>query len=80
MKKIEIKVIAGSSKNEVVGFIDGVLKIKCRAVAEKGKANKAVIDIISKYYKISKSNIKIIKGKKNSKKTILIQDNDSSFP
>lgn len=73
MKKIEIKVIAKSSKNEVVGFFDGVLKVKCKAVAEKGKANEAVIILLANYYNVPKSGIKIIKGKKSSKKTVLIQ-------
>ena len=67
---IEVKVIANSSQNCVVGFEGDVLKVKCTAVPEKGKANAAVINILSKYYKVPKRDITILKGTSNSRKTV----------
>jgi len=56
---IEVKVIPDSDKNELAKE-DSKVKIRVKASAEKGKANQAVIKLLSKYYNISKSSIKII--------------------
>jgi uncharacterized protein len=71
---IQVKVIPKSSQNAIVGFEGDVLKIKCTAVPEKGKANEAVIALLAKHYKVPKSAIKIIKGASSSKKIIDIQE------
>jgi len=71
---IEVKVIPKSSQNQVVGFEGEVLKVKTTAVPEKGKANAAVIKLLSKYYKVPKSAITILKGHTSSKKIIEIVD------
>lgn len=68
---LNIKVITKSSKNEI--FLDnGVIKVKITEVPENGKANKAIIDLFSKTFKIPKNKINIIKGLKSSNKTIKI--------
>ncbi|GAG64065.1 unnamed protein product [marine sediment metagenome] len=59
MVVIEVKVIPDSDKNELAKE-DSKVKIRVKASAEKGKANQAVIKLLSKYYNISKSSIKII--------------------
>ncbi len=70
---LHVKVMTKSSENCIVGFEGDVLKIKCTAVPEKGKANEAVITLLSKYYNVPKSNITITKGKTSSRKTIKIE-------
>jgi uncharacterized protein (TIGR00251 family) len=70
-RQIKIKVIAGSSIDKITEN-DGIIKVKIREIAKKGKANKAVIDLISKIYKIHKKNIKIIKGQHSPNKVIEI--------
>jgi len=70
---IQVKVIPNSSQNKVLGFEEGVLKIKCTATPEKGKANASVVALLSKYYQVPKSAIEIIKGKTESKKVIRIE-------
>lgn len=68
---LNIKVITKSSKNEI--FLDnGVIKVKITEVPENGKANKAIINLFSKTFKIPKNKINIIKGLKSSNKTIKI--------
>jgi len=73
---IEVKVIPDSDKNELAKE-DSKVKIKVKASAEKGKANQAVIKLLSKYYNISKSSIKIIKGKRKRNKLIKIDLKDT---
>lgn len=76
MVVIEIKVIPDSDKNELVKE-DSKVKIKVKASAEKGKANQAVIKLLSKYYNVSKSSIKIIRGKRKRNKLIKIDLKDT---
>ena len=76
MVVIEVKVIPDSDKNELVKE-NSKVKIKVKASAEKGKANQAVIKLLSKYYNVSKSSIKIIRGKRKRNKLIKIDLKDT---
>lgn len=68
---VRIKIIPNSSRNEI--FFDGdILKVKVTAQPVENKANKALIEFLSKKLKIAKSNIQIIKGELNKEKTLLI--------
>src|SRR5580704_16872584 len=45
---IRVKVIPKSSKTELTGYLpDGTWKVKVAAVAEKGKANRALCDFLA---------------------------------
>lgn len=70
--KYTIKVIPKSSQNQIVEQKDDFLKIKLKAIPEKGKANDELIKFLSKHFKIPKSNINIIKGQTNKNKIIEI--------
>ena len=70
---IQVKVIPNSSQDKIIGFEGEVLKIKCRATPEKGKANASVIALLSKHYKVPKNSITIIRGKTDSRKVIKIE-------
>ena len=69
---VRIKIVPNSSKNDVI-FEDEFLKFKITAQPIENKANKALIEYISKKLKTAKSNISIIKGELNKEKTILIK-------
>lgn len=73
---IQVKVITKSSQNVVIGFEENILKVKCRAVPEKGKANQLVIQLLAEYFNVPKTSIIILKGKTSSKKLIEIQKID----
>lgn len=68
-KIFDIKVIAGSSVDKIY-LENDIIKVKVREIAENGKANKAIIDLFSKTFKIPKKSINIIRGIKSSSKTI----------
>lgn len=58
---IKVKITPKSSKNELFSVLDDwTLKIRIKAVPEKWKANKELINYISSELSISKENIKII--------------------
>ena len=70
-KPFEIKVITKSSMDRIY-LENGAIKVKIREIPENGKANKSIINLFSKTFKIPKNNIIIIKGEKSSSKTIKI--------
>ena len=72
-KILPVKIISNASKNEIIGWQNGFLKIKIKAQREKGKANLALISFLAKLLDIPKSNITIVKGKTASLKTLAIQ-------
>lgn len=52
------------SKNNKIQWIDDeTAKISVTAPADKGKANKVVIEVLSKELRVAKSLIKIVRGK-----------------
>ncbi len=72
---LKLKIVPNSSKNEIIKTEEG-LKVKITAQPIEGKANKALIDFLSKTFKISKSSFEIIKGETSKEKTILIKCED----
>lgn len=68
---IEIKVIPNAKKPQIKA--DEIpVKIYLSAPAVEGKANKALISVLAKYYAVKKNQIEIIKGLKSRLKTIKI--------
>ncbi len=68
-KKYEVKVIP-NSKMEQVFEDNGILKIKIRSRAEKGEANKALIQLLEKYFK---GKVKILSGFTSRNKVISVE-------
>lgn len=49
------------------------LKARVTAVPEKGKANKALLKLLSKEWGLSQSRLRIVAGEKDRNKTVLIE-------
>lgn len=69
---ITLKISPNASKNEIIKSEEG-LKVKITALPIDGKANKALIEYLSKQLKIPKSSIEILKGETSKEKTVLIK-------
>jgi hypothetical protein len=70
---INVKVKANAKENKI--FFDkkiNLWKVYTTITPEKGKANIKVVEIISDYFKIPKSNIELLTGPKNNLKTFKI--------
>ena len=65
-----IKVNANSSTNLIGTIKNNELIVKLKAVPEKGKANKELINFFSKLLHIPKAEIDIISGKRTNHKII----------
>ena len=72
---ISLKISPNASKNEIIKTEDGV-KVKITAPPVDGKANKSLIEFLSKTFKIPKSSIEILRGETSKEKTLLIKITD----
>ena len=70
---LTIKISPNSSKCEFIKNGDDI-KLKITAPPVDGKANKAVIEFLSKSFKVPKSNFEIIRGETSKEKSILIKN------
>ena len=69
---LAVKVIPNASCSEIVGWEGETLKVRIKAVAEKGKANEELIRLLAKEFGVPKSGIKILSGKTSRNKRIKI--------
>lgn len=69
---VNIKISPNAKKNEIISEGD-IIKVKITAQPVDGKANKALVEFLSKTFKIPKTSIKIIKGENSKEKTILFE-------
>lgn len=70
--RITVKVVPGSKNKEIKRQPDGTYKVKLLSPPIKGKANKELIDIISKEFSVKKSLVSIVKGERTREKIIEI--------
>ncbi len=69
-----LQVHAGAKKNEISGVMDGILKVSVTQAPEKGKANKAIITVLSEFLSLRKSQFDIISGETSRRKRFLARD------
>ena len=67
-----MRVLPRSSRNEIVGVTEGVLKVKLTAPPVEGAANKLLVEFLSDRLKVSKSKVKILTGETGRTKLISI--------
>ena len=73
MKVINLRVIPNAKKNEV-SEEGGIFKVRVKAPAVGGKANKAVIEVLADFFKVKKRDIRIVRGAKSREKVIEIDN------
>ncbi|MCR4284321.1 MAG: DUF167 domain-containing protein [Parcubacteria group bacterium] len=70
---IKVKIFPGIKKEEVTEKNEGVFEVKVKEKAEQGKANNRLIELLSRHFQISESQVKIISGSKKRNKTVSIK-------
>ena len=73
---VKIKIVPNSSKNDII-LEDEFIKVKVTAQPIENKANKALVEFLSKSFRIPKTNIEIVKGDTSKEKTLLLRIIDS---
>jgi len=76
MARLNVKVVPGSSRNQIVGWLGDALKIKVMAPPEKGKANEAVVELLATKLGINADDIVVESGHSSPSKVISITGMD----
>ncbi len=74
---IKVKIIPNASKDEIIKE-DGFIKVRVTALPIENKANKALVKLLSKEFKIPKTSIEIIKGETSKEKLISFSTQDKT--
>ena len=69
IKQIEIKVMPNSKADEIIEAEPLIIRVK--EPPTKGKANKAVIKLLSRYFK---ANVRIVSGARSKRKIVEIEE------
>jgi uncharacterized protein len=72
--QIAIQALPRSSRNEVVGFQDGRLKIKLTSPPVDGSANRMCVKFLAKLFDVKSSSISIVSGETSRKKIVQIEN------
>lgn len=75
--KLHLKIKPNSKTDEWILEADGSIKLKIRAQPIEGKANKYLIDLLSKTLGLPKSSIVLAKGETNAFKTFEIDADEA---
>ena len=73
---VKVKIFANTGKREVIQKSEDVFEIKVKEKPIMGRANNEVIRILSDFFKIPESNIKLIKGFKTRNKIFSVKLDD----
>jgi uncharacterized protein (TIGR00251 family) len=67
-----LEVHPNAARNELVGFAQGVLRLKVAAPPVKGKANKELIAFLARKLGLSQGDLTILKGHTSRRKLISV--------
>jgi uncharacterized protein len=68
---VDVWVVPGSSRDEIVGMHDGALRVRTSAPAEGGRANRAVASLVADW--IGAKRAHVISGHTSRRKKILAE-------
>ncbi len=63
----------GAKRNEIRGSQNGMLKVSVTQIAEKGKANKALVEVLAKGLGLRRSQFALLSGETSSHKRFLVR-------
>lgn len=70
--RLSVKVQPRSSRNQVCGESDGMLKIKLTAPPVEGEANQALIEFLARQLQITRGQVRLIRGESSRQKLVEI--------
>ncbi len=75
---VEIKVVPNAKKREVI-VVESGLRVKVLASPVDGKANEDLIGSLSEFFRVKKSQIKIVRGEKERKKVVALPLDEAEY-
>ncbi len=75
---LHLRVTPNASRDSIEGCVEGVLRLKLRAIPAEGAANAACVRYLSKRFDLPKSRLEIVRGEKSREKWIWFKETDPS--
>ena len=73
MNSFPVKVQPKSSRDQVLGYRDGVLQLRVTAPPDKGRANAAVVALLADALGVAKSRVRIVRGQSSRDKVLTVE-------
>ena len=73
MTVIAVKVVPRASKDEIVGWLDGRLKVRVQAPPQDGRANRAVEALLADALKLKRAAVVVAGGLGSAQKRVEIE-------
>lgn len=73
---LSIHLVPRSSREQIIGTVDGRLKVKVIAPPTENQANDALIKLLAKRLGLAPSKLAVIRGHKSRNKLVLVAFND----
>jgi len=70
---LAVKVVAGSSRERIVGPLGDRLKVAVRKPAEKGAANRALASLVTRTLGLKPGDVEILRGSSRPEKDLLVR-------
>lgn len=71
--RIALRVQPGAKASQVVGLVDGVLRVRVAAPATEGKANRALVDLLAGLLRVPKTRVRILWGAVSRDKVVEVE-------
>ncbi len=71
---LSIRVQAGAGRERIIGWQGDQLRVAVQAPPVEGAANRALIRLLARSFRISPSRIAIVRGEKTKHKTVELKD------
>ncbi len=73
---LPVRATPSAKRNAISGVHDGMLKVSVTAPPDDGRANAAIVKLLAKSLKISKSRVQLLSGATQRQKKFLLVDVD----
>ena len=71
---LPVRAHPGARSAGIRGEQDGALKVSVTQAPEKGKANKAILELLAKQLRLRKSQLELVSGETSQQKRFLVRD------
>ena len=72
MTVIAVKVVPRAAKDEIVGWLEGALKVRVQAPPEDGRANLALETLLAEALRLKKNAVTVVGGRSSARKRVAI--------
>ncbi len=73
MAELSIHLQPGASRTEIVGFRDGVLRVRLTSPPVENRANRQLIEFLAHVLHLPKSRLRIVSGSRSRRKTVAVE-------